>query len=101
MHTTDLSARALVKADVPLSSEERLHEIAGILVSIVLAIKCRNLLGNLASTASIHRGPEYLPSETRWDLAQVFDDQIQAGYHHERDEGGEQQAESERYGHWD
>ena len=41
MHTTDLSARALVKADVPLSSEERLHELAAILAAGVLRLKTR------------------------------------------------------------
>ena len=39
MHTTDLSAGALVRADVPLSSEERLHELAAILAAGVLRLK--------------------------------------------------------------
>ena len=41
MHTTDLSARALVKADVPLSSEERLRELAAILAAGVLRLRAR------------------------------------------------------------
>jgi len=39
MHTTDLSAGALVKADVPLSSEERLHELAAILAAGLLRLR--------------------------------------------------------------
>jgi len=33
MHTTDLSDVALAKADVPLSPDERLREVAGILAT--------------------------------------------------------------------
>ena len=41
MHTTDLSAGALAKADVPLSPQERLREIAAILAAGVLRLKTR------------------------------------------------------------
>ena len=33
MHTTDLSAVALAKVDVPLSAEERIRELGGILAA--------------------------------------------------------------------
>ena len=39
MHTTDLSAVALAKADVPLSSDERLREVAAILARGVLRLR--------------------------------------------------------------
>jgi hypothetical protein len=41
MHTTDLSAAALPKADVPLSADERLCEVAAILAAGLLRLRTR------------------------------------------------------------
>jgi hypothetical protein len=41
MHTTDLSAVALPKADVPLSAEERLQEVAAVLAAGLLRLRTR------------------------------------------------------------
>ena len=39
MHTTDLSAVALAKADVPLAPDERLREVAAILAAGLLRLR--------------------------------------------------------------
>ena len=39
MHTTDLSAVALAKADVPLAPDERLREVAGVLAAGLLRLR--------------------------------------------------------------
>ena len=50
MHTTDLSAVALPKADVPLSAEERLQEVAAILAGGLLRLRTRP---QLAATSAL------------------------------------------------
>ena len=61
MHTTDLSARALVKADVPLSSEERLHELAAILAAGVLRLKTRRESASADGPSAQAGSPESPP----------------------------------------
>jgi len=39
MHTTDLSAVALAKVDVPLAPDERLREVAGVLAAGLLRLR--------------------------------------------------------------
>jgi len=61
MHTTDLSAGALVKADVPLSSEERLHELAAILAAGVLRLKTRSESASADGPSAQAGSPESPP----------------------------------------
>ncbi len=60
MHTTDLSAVALAKADVPLSADERLREVAGILAAGLLRLRTRP---QLAATSDMS-GEHVLPQES-------------------------------------
>lgn len=65
MHTTDLSAVALAKADVPLSPDERLREVAGILAAGLLRLRTRP---QLAATSDMPG--EHVPPQESADSAQ-------------------------------
>jgi len=54
MHTTDLSAGTLAEADVPLSPDERLREVAAILAAGLLRLRTRP---QLAATSDITGEP--------------------------------------------
>jgi len=65
MHTTDLSAAALAKADVSLSTDERLREVAAILAAGLLRLRTRP---QLAATSDM--SGEHVPPQESADSAQ-------------------------------
>jgi len=58
MHTTDLSAVALPKADVPLAPDERLREVAAILAAGLLRLRTRPQLAATSDMSSEHVPPQ-------------------------------------------
>jgi len=78
MHTTDLSAAALAKADVPLSAEERLHEVASVLAAGLLRLRtpaCATLTLGAAGrrpqlTATSDMSGEHVPPQKNAESAQ-------------------------------
>jgi len=58
MHTTDLSAEALAKADVPLSPDECLREVAAILAAGLLRLRIRPQLASTSDMSGGHVPPQ-------------------------------------------
>jgi len=58
MHTTDLSNAALANADAPLSPEERLREVAGILAAGLLRLRTRPQLAATSDISGEHVSPQ-------------------------------------------